>query len=151
MADHVICELHIEGPNGVIDEIEEFAKGPAGDLDFERIVPMPSSIKKDGPEGGPRHWITWRIDKWGTKTNAPTLDGIIKEWRDENNLVFRFRTAWYAPDLVLAELSRLFPDAQLKLTHHDEGFPGTVYRDLFVAGEGSGIEEDVDADDAEGA
>jgi hypothetical protein len=73
MADHVICELHIEGPNGVIDEIEEFAKGPAGDLDFERIVPMPSSIKKDGPEGGAApldHMADRQVGHQDQRTNA---------------------------------------------------------------------------------
>lgn len=73
-------------------------------------------------------WYEWRIDKWGTKWSAYATSVEVS---GDTELLFHFDTAWCAPEPVIEELSRRFPEAEFVLdTDYEGGDPATllVYR-----------------------
>lgn len=73
-------------------------------------------------------WYEWSLEHWGTKWNAYDV------LRSSDTCV-EFQTAWSAPLVVIAALSREHPDAEIRLDYSDED-KGSNYGSLsFKAGE----------------
>ena len=106
-------ELVISGP---APELERFLNEclTVGQLDFERIVPI--------PEGA--DWFKFCCEHWGTKWNAreTTLD------HNGTRAVLTFDTAWSPPLPVVLAASRQFPTIrfELKYLELDNDFAGVL-------------------------
>ena len=59
-------------------EIFEFVRSEGSVMDFNKLIPMPESIRKSDQEvirpSGFKvpGWYAWSVDNWGTKWNAST-------------------------------------------------------------------------------
>lgn len=72
---------------------------------------------------GVETWYDWAIREWGTKWNACNSELV----RDEpTSLLWRFETAWSAPEPILAAIAVKFPDLKVLSTHEFEGEEGRV-------------------------
>lgn len=72
---------------------------------------------------GVETWYDWAIREWGTKWNACNSELV----RDEpTSLLWRFETAWSAPEPILAAIAVKFPDLKVLSAHEFEGEEGRV-------------------------
>lgn len=144
-------------PNYVTNEIRVIAPDVAtrvavalrvmsayGLFDFNRIVPMPTELRKHGSYLGTSSYY-WALDNWDTKWNA--MDVRAEEvdfkgwrrWQDRRNylfrvskkqlkrhlrndgeLVYRFDTAWSHPSAVINQLIEMFPTVDWDIAFADE-------------------------------
>lgn len=74
------------------------------DFDFNKIVPEPNNLSED--------WHSWRIDNWGTKSNAGAVSGI---WDEDGSYTIIFETAWSAPSPIIKELAVKYPNLTFEL------------------------------------
>lgn len=81
------------------------------DLEFDIFV----KCLKNNRTHGFASWFEWRKKNWGTKWNA-------YDQNDERNTAdtIYFQTAWSCPLIVIAELSKLFPNCDFKIDYADE-------------------------------
>lgn len=149
MPNHVRNELYFNCEDrSIIDNLMNQIKGDETEIDFEKIIPMPSDIYRGnlGLEEEKlykgRNWYDWSIKNWGTKWNA-------YETEKEYNSV-SFLTAWSAPIRVIEKLSSMFPS--VTITHYfadeDIGYNcgRIVYKDgkiVAITDQADGSEEDV--------
>lgn len=66
---------------------------------------------------GHRSWYPWCWEHWGTKWDACYPE---REDRCEEEVAYRFQTAWSAPLPVIERLSTMFPDLEIELCFRDE-------------------------------
>lgn len=91
------------------------------EIDFEKIVPMPSNIYRgdlgdeERKKHGANNWYDWSVNNWGTKWNAYDIEKV-----DDNTIMFN--TAWSMPEPVIKALSKMFPDVKVKIKWADEDF-----------------------------
>lgn len=115
MPNHVINIVRLGGEEDKIRELVEFVKSGDMPFDFNQIISMPPHIKREGLTSEEkqrtkgRNWYDWSIAHWGTKWNCYEIDFIEEEF------TYAFSTAWSAPEPVIRELSRLFPE--ITITH----------------------------------
>lgn len=127
----------IEAPKEVLDYLrptrpateEHFGRDDA--CDFDRVIPMPhwahprftatrSVHRNDKGEITATGYgldgyspFDWARNWWGTKWNAYS---VVRD----TDTVLRFETAWAHPDPVILVLSRLFPEATIRVKYADE-------------------------------
>lgn len=65
------------------------------------------------------NWYDWHIANWGTKWDCYSHRG-----ESEDSIIFD--TAWSTPMRALLELSRLFPDIEIRVRYADEDFGSNV-------------------------
>lgn len=58
-------------------------------------------------------WYDWCIEHWGTKWNAYENEQIDKD-------TIAFETAWSAPEPVIAQLAKMYPDVEIEHWWADE-------------------------------
>lgn len=114
MPNWVKNHVAVNCDNETFKAIKEFVASEESEFDFEKIIPMPSTVFRGNlaPEDwdvhpGDENWYEWSCHHWGTKWNA------CDAWM--NGKTFHFDTAWSAPEPVIAELAKKFPNA--KFTH----------------------------------
>ena len=73
----------------------------------------------------PSDWHSWRIQKWGTKWDAPTE--MLFE-RTEEGLFYDFDTAWSPPTPWLKAASKAYPELKFDMKYCECGndFSGQV-------------------------
>lgn len=77
-------------------------------------------------------WYSWNVSHWGTKWDVAVADGyeysdtcLVEE--SENDLSYRFNTAWGAPIPAIEKLSGQFPTLVFDLEYEEEqGWGGRV-------------------------
>lgn len=90
-----------------------------GDVDFERIIPIPAIIPRESMtyedmiKSNGRNWRDWCIEHWDTKWNASSTSV-------HSESVVEFQTAWSHPAAVVRELSKLFPEHEINVHFADE-------------------------------
>jgi hypothetical protein len=67
---------------------------------------------------GAADWYIWSLQNWGTKWDAYYSE--VEAWRD-NELFYRFQTAWSPPEPVIVEMSRQFPELEFELRYLEAG------------------------------
>ena len=71
----------------------------------------------------PSYWYRWCVDNWGTKWD--TWDAEVS-LTCPDELVVEFKTAWCPPDKVLKEISRLYPNVDVRCHADIEGCRSVV-------------------------
>jgi hypothetical protein len=126
-----------EKAHATFEEMEKFMKTDVSDFDFNKLIPMPPHSETFFAEGGlgqeeekkygKSNWYTWSIENWDTKWNAYSV-----AW-DFDTLYFQ--TAWSTPAPVLIELSKKFPDTEIKVEYADEDFGSNCGIVIYKNGE----------------
>lgn len=75
---------------------------------------------------GFKHWYDWANANWGTKWNA----GSVELEEADNQLTYRFDTAWSFPEPVFEALADAFPGITLEGTADEEA--GFFYLDFTI-------------------
>lgn len=70
-------------------------------------------------ETGHADWYSWRIQNWGTKWNAYSVD---LERTDDTTVELKFDTAWSPPEPIFAAIAEKFPDLRIIGACFDEGW-----------------------------
>lgn len=148
MPNYCENDLIISGADGVPESIvskeivrfEEHSKGQVELFDFNNFVPYPKKydIKdnkareyqertgqiyphKDGYNSGGYEWC---IKFWGTKWNAISVELD----KDENELFYKFLTAWSPPIPIIVKMSKMFRNLRFELNSYEcgAGFQSTL-------------------------
>lgn len=111
MPNWVENAIELHGNEKDIEEAARLLKGANGDIDFDKIVPMPENVRMatDGRSE------TWAREHWGTKWNAFEIDLAADASGERSSIIGTFMTAWSAPDLVVQALSLRFPELEVSL------------------------------------
>lgn len=72
-------------------------------------------------ETGYADWYSWALKHWETKWNAYSCDPVMVEG-DEEEITFRFDTAWSPPEPIFYALAEMFPSLTFEVTSFDEGW-----------------------------
>ena len=72
-------------------------------------------------------WYDWCIEHWGTKWNAYENEQI-----DKDTIVFE--TAWSAPEPVMAQLAKMYPNAEIEHWWADEDMGSNTGYARYCAG-----------------
>ena len=114
MPNWVKNRIVVSCDKATMEAIKEFVASEESEFDFEKIIPMPSNvyrgdlgIEEERKYPGDLNWFDWSWNHWRTKWNA------CNAWCSKKTL--NFETAWSAPEPVIAELAKKFPNA--KFTH----------------------------------
>lgn len=101
--------VKIEGIGNIEDLIENLLSNKRASL----------SLGKQALENldnyGHKDWYSWSCEKWGTKWNSYESYKL-----SENEITFK--TAWSPPIPVIIELSKQFPNVEIKLSFSSEQF-----------------------------
>jgi hypothetical protein len=81
-------------------------------------------------ECGYTDWYQWSCDQWGTKWNASDSSLIGEQ--------LSFKTAWSTPQPVMGQLSKMFPDVEIKVEYADEDVGSNCGSYAFLKGVCSG-------------
>ena len=95
MPNWCLNTLTIVGDEKVIDEICDLlqSKTEESPFTFENLLPRPEDIGDD--------WYAWSVANWGTKWDVS--DASIHQ--NNNDVVYRFSTAWAPPEAFIETLS----------------------------------------------
>ena len=63
-------------------------------------------------------WYDWRVNHWGTKWDAYDL---TVEDEDEDQLEFKFNTAWSPPEPICAAIREDYPDLSVSWFYDEPG------------------------------
>lgn len=124
-----LCEtrMRVSGPAQLLDAFVEDCL-PAGDLDFEKIIPMPAAVEETQARD-------WRIAHWGTSY----IVGFELVERTRTMLEATFATPWSTADKVFREMARRHPHVAIRIAVAE---PENEYSYLFTAAEGVVREEE---------
>jgi hypothetical protein len=118
-------DLFIYGSEQDLKKIKEQVTNEAGEFDFGKIVPEPTTpdyfkdnLSSEDMKQHPLNWYEWRIENWGTKWNAS--DSQIGEVKDDQLQVW-FNTAWAPAIPVTTELSKQYPNVRIEHKYIEEG------------------------------
>lgn len=89
-------EITFIGNQSDIEKLFQDIKGNEKIIDFNAIVPIPDSEKKN--------WYNWGVENWGTKWNA-------YEQSKENNSII-FETAWYSPTCIFIAIVNMIKEKE---------------------------------------
>lgn len=103
------CEnrLSVAGDPESVARFREHAKGEETDLSLERVYPTPDVAEQHD----------WRIEHWGTKWDVEAE--LVVE--TDQNLAYRFDSAWTPPVAWLREASRIYPELRFHLQYEEAG------------------------------
>ena len=119
-------------------------------FDFSRILPEPE-FSGEKQAGVMPDWYTWRVNTWGTKWNACSVEVInpIQDYQPSVNsdeisplsmITYAFDTAWAPPVGVMEAIAELYPRVAI---HHFYDEPGMDFSGLITSqGDGEGIFDD---------
>jgi hypothetical protein len=124
---------HLRG----IQELRQYINETEPDT-VAHSLKIKSNIEKYGHED----WYSWSVNTWGTKWN--TYDGYSKRTSD-NEVQYKFDTAWSPPLPVIDVLAKKFPELSFKLQYIDEG-DNIVHRVYWSDGKQDRDEEEYDED-----
>jgi len=96
--------LTIHADENLLNQIRDFVRSEESEFDFTKILPIPKEKENDSYE--------WRCENWGTKWNADCI------YTYENG--FSFETAWAPCSPIIAELARIFPEAEFWFQYTEE-------------------------------
>ncbi len=143
--------VHVSTNRGNRKDLERFKdyvsgideNGISGVFCFNEILPVPKELEDtDGAfrnkdeesdlvkKYGADNWYLWRYQNWSTKWDAadPTLDENLSYFDEE--LTYKFRSAWGPPYGILLALFEEFPDLDIKCVYWSESnqfmYPGLI-------------------------
>ena len=126
MSNWCVNTLSVRGSNQDLNEFARYVSSDERVLDFEEIVPEPAwkcspdgacNQKWDFGHGLILDWHDWRCGVWGTKWNLE--EGNIGFERRDDEIIYRFQTAWSPPTGIIRRLVRLFPNLVLLLEYEE--------------------------------
>lgn len=103
---------------------------------------------------GAAHWYEWQMSNWGNKWGD--VHTHRDDYGDEEEIVYRFDTAWGTLEKAFVRISELFPDLRFQFSYDEEAgfFAGSqvmkngeiVYENIFSpSAEAEGIDWDDEA------
>lgn len=122
--------VHVKCGKEMFAKIKRYVSSDEMEFDFRKIIPMPQTgfTEALSPDDrrkypGDLNLYDWSIDHWGTKWNTSYSNC------DQRTQTFDFETAWSAPDPVVAELAKKFPNAKFihKFADEDIGSNCGIY------------------------
>ena len=63
-------------------------------------------------------WWDWRVQNWGTKWNSYDCEVIEI---DDEQIEYRFSTAWSPPEGVIKKLREQYPDIEITAFYDEPG------------------------------
>lgn len=102
-------ELH--GAEDDIRSAADLMTGTDGNIDFDKIVPMPEELRNATDGRGE----AWAREHWGSKWNAFETDLDVGFAGPGSSIIGTFMTAWTPPEPVVQELSHRFPNLEVVL------------------------------------
>ena len=118
MPNYVINKIFIQARPETAQAIINAVCNEKGEMDFEKIIPMPDYIfrgdlgQKEREKYGKNNWYDWSVENWDTKWNA---------WDSySTNRHIVFCTAWSAPTKVIRQLSEMYPKVRFVHSWADE-------------------------------
>ena len=118
MPNHVINKIFIQARPETAQKIINAVCNENGEMDFEKIIPMPENIyrgdlgQKERKKYGENNWYDWSVENWDTKWNA------YDSYSTNKHIVFC--TAWSAPTKVIEQLSKMYPKVRFVHSWADE-------------------------------
>lgn len=103
-----------------LSDIYKILKGHEADVDFNRLVPMPSDVVASyGTAGLHPKWYDWSIENWGTKWNAYEICATPDD--------IRFDTAWSCPVPIVQALADHYIPFRWEYADEDIGHNAGVW------------------------
>jgi hypothetical protein len=119
-------DLFIYGSEQDLKKIKEQVTNEAGEFDFGKIVPEPTTpdyfkdnLSSEDMKQHPLNWYEWRIENWGTKWNA--RESVITEVDETKTLQAWFQTAWSPATPITLALSKQYPNVVIEHKYIEEG------------------------------
>lgn len=138
--------VHITGGKNILDKLQKIVKSEDREFDFDKIIPQPAivnaspnsiSIKERESYHG-YSWYDWRCEHWNTKWNAAEI--FVD--RDDNELTYRFNTAWDVPWPVLIEITQQFEELDFEFViDYEDYYSSPSYRVVIENGKLVSFEE----------
>lgn len=125
MPNYVFNTVTIEGSAEELEKVKALVSAPTMleavekevIFSFHNIVPEPTN-KPIGWD-----WHGWRVENWGTKWDVVDVEDVS----GENNLIYKFDTAWAPPLEIMQALSEKFPKVHINLHFVEEQGWGAIY------------------------
>lgn len=131
MTNWTTNELTVKGERDELEDFRNRVKGTGDDGDeveflLSSLVPEPDlSPLMAAPSEGPvdpdevlrRGGDSWRVLKWGTRTEA--IEANVEPEKEQ--VTYKFLTAWSAPLPWLETVSRMFPGLVFEFEYQEEG------------------------------
>lgn len=137
-------DLSITGPKKTIniikDKLIESKKDdndPTG-IGEVRIFETLIGSKMDEANGD---WYNHNIERYGTKWDVAMSDAIVSKQRINSNIeeiTMTFDTAWSPPIAFCTNLSKLYPDVEIRLFYSESG---SDFSGEFIVSKESGVED----------
>jgi hypothetical protein len=86
--------------------------------DYDKIAVKPTFPKKEGDDFSMPSWWDWRVQNWGTKWNSYDCEVIEI---DDEQIEYRFSTAWSPPEGVIEKLREQYPDIEITAFYDEPG------------------------------
>lgn len=83
------------------------------DMSEDELVKLGAQYLQNLILYGATTWYDWRVEHWGTKWNSYENTQIDPD-------TITFETAWSAPEPVIAQLAKMYPDAEIEHWWADE-------------------------------
>ena len=97
-----------------------------GRILLDQGVPATDEETTEIEAAGGTDWYTWSVTNWGTKWDTAAQDIDLDEI-DENQVVYRFATAWSPPQTAIFALRDHFPDAHIEAFFDEPGVQSAGY------------------------
>ena len=86
--------------------------------DYDKIAVKPTFPKEKGDDFRMPSWWDWRVQNWGTKWNSYDCEVIEI---DDEQIEYRFSTAWSPPEGVIEKLREQYPDIEITAFYDEPG------------------------------
>ena len=144
MPNWCINKLNIVAPSKEkMAEVAEAIRSDEEPLSFEKISPMPESLKGttspsrngsdvsvadsmtritevlNGTVKDYNDWYEFNLGEWGTKWDVKAV--MVESGTPDNQMTMEFQTAWSPPNKILEKLMDRFPDVDFELYYLEPG------------------------------
>ena len=125
MPNHCFNKIEIYGKEA--SKIASKIESEETPFDFTKIFPEPDYDKvevfstfgeKTKPVTKDQAWWDWRVQNWGTKWNSYDCEVIEI---DDEQIEYRFSTAWSPPEGVIEKLREQYPDIEITAFYDEPG------------------------------
>jgi len=137
MPNWCINVLKVGGSDEELKAFSEKAKSNKKLLSFKNFSPPPVEIVSHDSDILSNEEYNWRVENWGTKWD---LDDTTTIDREENQMIYKFDTAWAPPVGAVRSMSNQFPKLAFRLEAVE---PGMAFGFIGEYWEGD-IEDEVD-------
>ncbi len=123
MPNHCFNKIEIYGKEA--SKVASKIESEETPFDFTKIFPEPDYDKiavkptfGTVEESCMPKWWDWRVQNWGTKWNSYDCEVIEI---DDEQIEYRFSTAWSPPEGVIKKLREQYPDIEITAFYDEPG------------------------------